>query len=159
MADFKDIVTEIETIANAQNGINSFKYGNPIEINESRQKTKPMLMLHKQRRATYNEFEKPIKTYECTIGIYDTYLQSQRATKDYSVKQQDLENLMEHFLREFRKRSHGLTAQVTSVQDWFMLERVTTELIEVLGSDSLVGIEATITIQVASDCDTGTFSY
>jgi len=66
---------------------------------------------------------------------------------------------MEHFLREFRKRSHGLTAQVTNVQDWFMLERVTTELIEVLGSDSLVGIEATITIQVASDCDTGTFSY
>jgi len=159
MADFKDIVTEMETIVNAQSGINSFKYGNPFEINESRQNTKPMFMLHKQRRAIYNAFEKPLKQYNCTIGIYDTYMQSQKAAKAYSVKQQDLENLMEHFLREFRKRSHGLTTQVTSVQNWFMLERVETELIEIIGVDNLVGIEANITIQVAGDCDEGTFSY
>lgn len=159
MADFKDIVNEFQTIANAQSGINSFKYGNAFEINESRQNTKPMLMLHKQRRAIYSAFEKPLKQYNCTIGIYDTYKQEQKSAKAYSEKQQDLENAMEHFLREFRKRSHGLTTQVTSAQKWFMLERVETELIEVIGVDNLVGIEASLTIQVAGDCDEGTFSY
>jgi len=164
MADFKDIVTEIETIATAQSGISSFKYGNPFEINESRANTKPMLMLHKQRSITFNNFEKKFKDYEIIIGIYDTYKQSEQSTKSYQEKQEDLENLTEQFLREFRKRSLGSTSQITSTQDWFMLsgdgsDIVRIELIENVGADKYVGIEATLTIRVYSDCDEGTFSY
>ena len=164
MADFKDIVTEISIIAAAQSGISSFKYGNPFEINESRAKTKPMLMLHKQRTITFNNFKKKFKDYEIIIGIYDTYKQSEQSTKEYQEKQQDLENLMEQFIREFRKRSLGRTSQVTSSQDWFMLsgdgsDIVRLELIENVGADKYVGIEATLMLRAFSDCSEGTFSY
>ena len=56
MADFTDIVTEFSTIATAQSGINSFKYGNPDEINTSRQNTNPLLILHKQRAVSFPDF-------------------------------------------------------------------------------------------------------
>lgn len=159
MADFTDIVTEFNTIATAQSGISSFKYGNVFELNESRTLSKPLLLLQKQRTLQYAAFEKKLKTYEVVVGIYDTYKEAQKSSKTYADKQKDLENLMEQFLREFRKRSLGSTTQVTSVQSWIMDEPVRMELIEVVGADKLSGIEATITIRVFSDCDEGTFSY
>ena len=163
MADFTDIVAEFSTIATAQSGISSFKYGNPFEINESRTLAKPMFMLHKQRAVTYPNFDRKIKTFTLIFGIYDTYKESQKNTKEYADKQKDIENLMEHFLREFRKRSLGLTTEVTSPQSWFMpsgdLDTVTVEMIEVVGTDKLIGVEATISLSVFADCDTGTFSY
>ena len=159
MADISDIKTEMETIANAMSGINSFKYGNPMELNESRQKTKPMLMLHKQRQSRYPEFFRGHKTYEIKVGIYDTYFESQKSTKAYDLKQKDMENLMEHFLREFRLRSLGKTTEVTTPHDWQLENNVTVEIIEILGVDKLVGIEASLSLNVISDCDQGTFSY
>ena len=163
MADFTDIVTEFSTIATAQSGINSFKYGNPDEINTSRQNTKPLLILHKQRAVSFPDFEKKVKTFEVSFGIYDTFHESQKATKTYANKQQDLMNLVEQFLREFRSRSLGDTTEVTSVQSWHMpsndQDTVNIELVEIVGVDKLVGAEAKINLTVFSDCDTGTFSY
>ena len=159
MADFTDIVTEVNTIATAQSGINSFKYGNVFELNESRTLSKPLLLLQKQRAVNFPAFENKVKTYEVTFGIYDTYKEAQKSSKDYADKQKDMENLMEQFLREFRKRSLGNTTQVTSVQEWHMTEAVRVELIEVVGTDKLIGIEATVSLIVFSDCDEGTFSY
>mgnify|MGYP004447657257 CR=1 FL=1 len=163
MADFTDIVTEFSTIAAAQSGISSFKYGNPDEINTSRQNTKPLLILHKQRGVSFPDFQKKLKTFEISFGIYDTYVESQKATKTYANKQQDLMNLMEQFLREFRSRSLGDTTEVTSVQSWNMPSNdqdvVNIEFVEVVGVDKLAGVEATINLSVYSDCDTGTFSY
>jgi|15BtaG_2_1085339.scaffolds.fasta_scaffold00502_14 hypothetical protein len=163
MADFTDIVTEFSTIATAQTGINSFKYGNPDEINTSRQNTKPLLILHKQRAVTYPDFQKNLKTFEVSFGIYDTYFEEQKASKVYADKQQDLLNLMEHFLREFRSRSLGNTTEVTSVQEWHMPsndeDKITINFVEVVGVDKLAGVEATISLTIFSDCDTGTFSY
>lgn len=163
MADFTDIVTEFSTIATAQTGINSFKYGNPDEINTSRQSTKPLLILHKQRAVTYPDFQKNVKTFEVSFGVYDTYHEDQKATKTYANKQQDLLNLMEHFLREFRSRSIGSTTEVTSVQNWHMpsgaLDIINFKFVEAIGADKLVGVTATVSLLVFSDCDTGTFSY
>ena len=159
MADFTDIVTEFNTIATAQSGINSFKYGNVLELNESRTLTKALLLLQKQRAIQYPEFEKKFKVYELTLGIYDTYKESQKSTKAYADKQKDLENLLEHFLRELRKRSLGNTTEVTSNKAWFMLEAVVVEVVEVIGADKLAGIEARISLRVNMDCDEGTFSY
>ena len=159
MADFTDIVTEFQTIATAQSGINSFKYGNAFELNESRQKAKPLLMLQKQRRVSFQDFTKNYKDYALTFGIYDNYYESEKATKTYAEKQKDLELLIEQFIREFRSRSTGDTAQSTSSKNWFMLNAVNMELIEVLGADKLVGIEASLSIRVFTDCSTGSFSY
>ena len=163
MADFTDIVTEFSTIATAQSGINSFKYGNPDEINTSRQNTKPLLILNKQRSASFPDFQKKVKRFEVTFGVYDTFHESQKASKTYANKQQDLMNLLEQFLREFRSRSLGDTTQVTSTQAWHMpsgaADSVTIRFIEVIGADKLVGAVATINIFVNADCDTGTFTY
>ena len=60
MADFTDIVTEFNTIATAQSGISSFKYGNVFELNESRTLSKPLLLLQKQRTLQYAAFEKKL---------------------------------------------------------------------------------------------------
>lgn len=159
MADFTDIVTEFKTIATAQSGINSFKYAHAFELNESRSSSKPMLLLHKQTAYAFPTFDRKIKQFNVTVGIYDNYFQSEKATKTYANKQKDLENLIEQFIREFRKRTTGQTAQITSAQNWFMSQQVNLELIEAVGTDKLIGVEATFEISVFADCDEGTFSY
>ena len=163
MADIKNLVSEFEIIANAQVGINSFKYANSYEVNEFRTDTKPLLMLHKQRSVTFTDFEKKFKDYTLVVGIYDTYLESQKLTIDYQTKQSNLEDLMEQFLREVRSRYLGETVQSLIPKDWFMLsgdqDIVRFELIEVMGSDKLIGIESTMVFRTFSDCDTGTFNY
>mgnify|MGYP003148446222 FL=1 len=159
MADFTDIVSEFNTIATAQSGINSFKYANAFEINESRTEAKPMMMLQKQRRINIPDFSKNYKEFQVTFGIYDNYKTAEKSTKTYANKQKDLELLMEQFIRELRSRSIGSTTEATTSKDWFINNSMSMELIEVIGADKLVGIESTITIRVFNDCNTGTFSY
>lgn len=155
MADLKDVVTEMETIAGlGTNNIQSFKYGNEFEINEFRQSTKPLLLFHKQRAYSYATFERKHRDYTITIGIYDQYNQTERGTTDYITKQLSLEDEMEKFIRSFRTR---YIADATN-KTWYMLsgaeDRITGELIEVIGADKLIGITATFVVRVFTDCDT-----
>tara|TARA_R100000808_G_C2040885_1_gene80557 strand:- start:95 stop:562 length:468 start_codon:yes stop_codon:yes gene_type:complete len=155
MADLKDVVTEMETIAGlGTNNIQSFKYGNEFEINEFRQSTKPLLLFHKQRAYSYATFERKHRDYTITIGIYDQYNQTERGTTDYITKQLSLEDEMEKFIRSFRTRYIA----DASTKTWYMLsgaeDRITGELIEVIGADKLIGITATFVVRVFTDCDT-----
>ena len=159
MADFTDIVSEFNTIATAQSGINGFKYANAFEVNESRTEAKPMMILQKQRKVNIPDFSKNYKEFQVTFGIYDNYKAAEKSTKTYANKQKDLELLMEQFIRELRSRSIGSTTQATTSKEWFVNNSMAMELIEVIGADKLVGIESTITIRVFNDCNTGTFSY
>ena len=155
MADLKDVVTEMETIAGlGTNSIQSFKYGNEFEINELRTTTKPILMFHKQRAYSYATFERKHRDYTITKGIYDQYNQTEKSSTDYITKQLALEDEMEKFIRSFRTR---YIADATN-KTWYMLsgaeDKITGELIEVIGSDKLIGITATFLIRVFTDCDT-----
>lgn len=154
MAEIKDVVEEFETIANlGTNDIQSFKYGNEFELNESRGKTKPLLLFHKQRAFTYQVFSNKYKDYTVTIGLYDQYNSEERQTTSYIAKQQYLEDLMEKLIRTFRSRY-----EATSAKSWFMLsgaaDTVSGELIEVIGVDKLIGITATFVVRVFTDCET-----
>jgi hypothetical protein len=155
MADLKDVVAEMETIAGlGTNNIQSFKYGNEFEINEFRQSTKPLFLFHKQRAYSYPIFERKQRDYTITIGIYDQYNQEERSSTDYMSKQLELEDEMEKFIRSFRTR---YIADATN-KTWYMLsgaeDKITGELIEVIGADKLIGITATFLIRVFTDCDT-----
>ena len=144
MADISDIVSELNTIATAQVGINSFEYENIFDLNTLRTNLKPMMIMQKQVGVTFPDFEKKFKDYKMIIGIYDTYKEAQQVSTSYEDKQKALEDLMEQFIREFRSRYLGETTQSPSPKEWYMQsgssDIVTSELIEVIGNDKLVGI-------------------
>ena len=153
MADLKDVVDEFETIANlGSNDIQSFLYGNEFELNEARTKTKPLLIFHKQRAFTYQIFEKKNKDYTITIGLYDQYNAAEKTSTAFVTKQLYMEDLMEKLIRTFRSR------YIASSSSWFMLsnaeDSVSGELIEVIGSDKLIGVTASFVVRVFTDCDT-----
>jgi len=163
MADISNIITELETIATAQVGIESFEYSNIFDLNTFRTTTKPMMIVQRQTELSFPDFQKKFKDYQLKIGIYDDYNLAEQQTTAYASKQKELEDLMEQFLREFRSRSLGETTQVTTPQDWFMQsgtsDLVRMELIEIIGNDKLIAIESTVTVRTFSDCDVGTFNY
>ena len=159
MADISNIRTEIETIVNAQTGISTFVLGRRTDINAKRSSAKPIFILDKQTSVTYPAHEKKFKNYPITIGIYDTYDITEQGSKTYDEKQRDLENLADQFIKEFKKRSHGQTTEVTTTQDWWIQEEVVINYIEQIGSDGLVGVELTAVVTTFNDCDEGTFSY
>ena len=163
MANIIDLVNEFETVANAMVGIGSFAYGNTFELNEYRTQPRPLMVLHKQRALNYPDFQKKMRNYRLTIGIYSDYHEAEKLTTSYAQKQSDLTDLMEQYIRELRKRSLGNTAQVTSNQPWFMKsgneDTVTVDLIEVIGNDKFIGIESILTFVIFAECGEGVFNY
>lgn len=159
MADISDIKTEMQTIAEAQTGISTFVLGKQSDINVNRSSAKPIFILTKQPSVTYPAHEKKFKTYPVTFGIYDTYDITEQGSKSYDEKQKDLENLVDQFIKEFKKRSHGQTTEITTPQEWWIQEEIVANFIEVIGNDGLIGIEVTAVVTTFNDCDEGTFSY
>ena len=163
MANIVDLVTEFETVANAMVGIGSFAYANNFEMNVYRTQARPLMLLHKQRTVSYPDFQKKMRDYKFTVGIYADYHEADKLVTSYAQKQSELTNLMEQYIRELRSRSLGETTQVTSNKDWFMQsgtqDIISYELIEVIGNDKFVAIEAILTFRMFADCNTGTFNY
>ena len=101
-----------------------------------------------------------MKTYNITFGVYDDYLEAEKATTTRDVKQAELENLGIHFLLEFDTRS----ANEGNNRGWFRLtgdgeELPQAEFIENMGDQKLFGYELTFLLQVPDECTTGTFVY
>lgn len=159
MSQIDDIKTEFETIANAQVGINDFVYDYAWSKNVFATKTYPVLLLHTIREGTTLPQKGGFKRYEITYGVYDDYLEAEKATTDKDVKQANIETLGDQFLQEFDRRSREGTAG-----DWYRLTGGAevlprAEWIENMGDMAVFAYEISFTLQVPDDCTTGTFNY
>lgn len=159
MSQIDDIKTEFETIANAQVGINTFKYNYPFEKNVLATETYPVLMLHVITAGTLTPQKRGFKTYNIVFGVYDDYLETEKATTDRDVKQAELETLGDQFLKEFDKRSKNQTAG-----EWYKLTGAaevipTIEWIERMGDALVYAYEISFILQVPDECTDGTFNY
>lgn len=159
MSQINDIVTEFELIANAQVGINTFKYDYPFEKNVFATVTYPVLMLHIITAGTLTPQKRGFKNYNIVFGVYDDYLEAEKATIDRDIKQAQLETLGQQFLIEFDAR-----AQETTGGSWFRetgdaeaLPAV--EWIEQMGDASVYAYESSFILQVPDECTEGTFNY
>lgn len=160
MADFREIKDEFKLIAEAQNGIGSFKYDRRTNLSAYRTSAVPLFLLFKQPSVSFPVRSRKYKNYVIQFGIYDTFTEAEKkAGTEYEDKQATLENLSEQFIRELNKRSLGLTSESASTKDWTVEEAVTANFQESIGVDGLVGLETQITLRVFSDCDEGTFNY
>lgn len=161
MADIKEVIEELETIANAFTSVKSFNYGYESEININRVKAFPHI--HISNVHPYDQpkgFFEARRNYLMTIWLYDLYPIEEQKTVTEETKRGTMENILEQYVREFISRSQGETAQVTTIQDWtFIHISFRADSFKDAHNDKLVGIEATMTLEVVTDCDTGTFNY
>lgn len=156
MSQVDDIKTEFETIATAQVGINSFVYAYPWDKNVFATNVYPVLMLHTITTGTVTPQKGGFKAYNITFGVYDDYLEAEKATTDRPNKQDELENLGIQFLKEFDSRS----TDTTNNREWFRLPDLpTTEWIENMGDMQVYAYEITFILQVPDECTLGTFNY
>jgi len=159
MATPNDIRTEFETIANAQVGITTFKYGYPADKNTFLSAQYPILMLHKIRDGVPVTRPGGKKTYNIVFGVYDSYLQAEKSTTDYDNKQGEVEELATHFLFKFDERS----TDTDNSREWYRQtgdsEVITNEWIENMGDAKLAAYEITFELIVPDDCTLGTFNF
>jgi len=159
MSQVDDIKAEFETIANAQVGIETFKYDYPSAKNVFADVPYPVLMLHTITEAAFTPQKKGYKNYNIVFGVYSEYLEAEKDSTERSVKQAKLETLGDHFLIEFDARAQDQTAG-----NWFRLVGAaevlpTTEWIENMGDARVYAYEISFILQVPSECTTGTFNY
>lgn len=157
MSQVDDIKTEFETIANAQVGVNTFKYEYPWTKNVFLDVSYPVLMLHTITTGTVIARPKGFKAYNIVFGVYDNYLEAEKATIDRSTKQDQLETLGIQFLEEFDNRS----SDTTNNREWIrnVGDTPTTEWIENMGDMQVYAYEVSFVLQVPDECTVGTFNF
>ncbi len=159
MALIENIKSELRSIAQAQVGINSWRYANPADINHLLDITYPLFVHHKIREGTWMDRKSGYKTYQITIGFYDDYNEAEKVNTDYDEKQAELEVLGDHYMREFDARS----STNSPPRDWLRKsgdeETTIVEWIENHGNQKLAAYEISFELQVPEDCTTGTFNY
>lgn len=149
------LITELETIAQAQQGLNGLIYGEPFEINNQRNKDYPLLFIDRNVRIEGMNLKSRQRVYQLKLTFFDRYTRPEEASTASEHKQRDLEVLAEQFLHEFKSRykANGLPWKIENeekiVGNWQYRKH----------QDRLIELSYTLPIRCQGECLAGTFNY
>lgn len=153
------IITELETIANAMEGVESFIYNRPSAVNwKDRAKKYPCILVDSQIDVdieganTNNLFKK--KRYQFRFFAFDEYQISEQDDVTQPEKQQALETIIDQYIGEVRRRT------LLDSSKKFMVGAVTGGFHAFpVHNDRLMQVSFGVELISDSACVTGTFSY
>lgn len=153
------IITELETIANAMTGVESFIYNRPSAVNwKDRAKKYPLILVDTQVDLdvdginSNNLFKK--KRYQFRFFAFDEYDIAEQNDTTQQVKQQALETIIDQYIGEVRRITYldkdkgFIVGSVTGGFHAFPVH-----------NDRLMQVSFGVELISDSACVTGTFSY
>ncbi len=149
------LITELETIAQAQNGLNGLMYGEPFDINNQRNKDYPLLFIDRNVRIEGMNLKTRQRVYQLKLSFFDRYTRPDETALASENKQRDLEVLAEQFLHEFKERykANGYPWKIENeekvVGNWQYRKH----------QDRLIELNYTVLIRCQGECLAGTFNY
>ena len=162
-ASIKQIIDQLETIADAFTGVNTFQFDSVSSINTDPAKTYPVIAVNSVFTSTNvdtfgKNFLPKDKTYPLEIVIWDTYLISEKAGTDLQTKYSKLEILMDQYIAEILRRTLDDPANLS-----FYLqnsENLVYTYVQNTHTDKLAGVMINAIFRVDNvACNLGTFNY
>lgn len=154
--NINDIVTELQTVANADLAIKSFIYGDISDVNTQRAKNYPLLLVDRNvtSRAVDLKGKKAIYTFR--LFFYDLFQRTQDAQGIDQAYQQSLEKVINEYLQEIQARSRVNTNHVYRINNY---EALSYAYSFYKANDMLQQINVNLEIYATLDCQTGVFNY
>ncbi|CAN5355118.1 hypothetical protein BH09BAC1_BH09BAC1_24360 [soil metagenome] len=149
------LITELETIAQAQVGLNGLVYGEPFEINNQRNKDYPLLFIDRNVRIEGMNLKTRQRVYNLKLSFFDRYPRPEEIATPSENKQRDLEILAEQFLQEFKERykAQGNHWKIENEEkllgNWQYRKH----------QDRLIELNYKLQIRCQGTCLAGTFNY
>lgn len=149
------LINELETIAQAQTGLNGLVYGEPFEINNQRNKDYPLLFIDRNVSIEGMNLKTRQRVYQLKLTFFDSYPRPEETTVASETKQRDLEVLAEQYLQEFKARykAEGYPWKIENeeklVGNWQYRKH----------QDRLIELNYTLLIRCQGECLAGTFNY
>ena len=158
----KDIVTEAELITEAFEDTNGFIYGFPWDMNATRNKNFPVVLLSRVHPYSIPELSKPDRIYDLQVSFFNTFLEGEKKQNiEPETKMEVLEKLARQWMEQFSDRSLGLTTEQTVSQDWFIPNPQEASFIQIYErlDDKLLELLVRFKVQLHGDCGGGTFNF
>lgn len=164
MAQWSDIVTEMNTITTAFSSVSTFIYDRLSSVNVDRGKSYPAILLESvpdtQRGRLTKNFLPGRKQYTTRLFLFDTYDNTEKASADLKTKQASNELLLDQFIAEFIRRYTDDSS--SSSRPWQIInhDQLRGSIAHDVHSDKLIQSHVELTIEViTTSCTTGTFNY
>lgn len=160
MANYSDIIDEFKTVADAFAAVNYFIYNRISEVNGRLQdKAYPMILVNSspnfERGANNSYFLPRGKRFTFNIFCYNTYNKADQVAETLQERQATVDNLLDQYIAEVMSRnvdgSRGFSVVNATALSGFLAHDV--------HNDRLIQSTYTITVELDSDCTTGTFNY
>ena len=158
--NIKQIVDELETIADAFTSASTFKFGLLSDVNVDSDKNYPMIHLNSQLSSsnvdTFINYLPVEKDYTIDFIIWDLYKISEQKTKTIQTKYSDIEIIADQYIAEIQRRCLDLGKAFWILND----ETIKGGYVSNSHNDKLVGIKYILTFRSNNvGCTLGTFSY
>lgn len=149
------LITELDTIAHAQLGVNGLLYGEPFDINNQRNKDYPLLFIDRNVRIEAMNLQTRQRVYLLKLTFFDRYTRPEESLVESEQKQRDLEVLAEQFLHEFKSRykTKGFPWKIENE------EKIVGTWLYRKHQDRLIELSYTLPIRCQGECLAGTFNY
>jgi hypothetical protein len=160
MAKYNDIIDEFKTVADAFSSVNYFIYNRVSEVNGRLQdKAYPMILVNSspnfERGANNSYFLPRNKRFTFNIFLYNTFNKADQEAETLQERQAEVDNLLDQYIAELMSRniegSRGFSIINATALTGFLAHDV--------HNDRLIQSTYTITVELDSDCTTGTFTY
>ena len=155
MPNISQLITELKTIATAQQDVGSFLYADPMDVNSYRDRQYPLLLADRNITIEALGLKNRQRVYTVRLYFCDVYNRADNATVPSQSKQHDLELVAEEFLQEFRARyrDQGLPWRLENE------DQLTGQWGFNKQNDRLAQVVYTLKIRCQGECTTGTFVY
>jgi hypothetical protein len=162
--NIKEIIDELETIADAFTSVNTFNFGKVSEINDQPEKSYPAIYINsviegRTIERDSNSHLPKIKSYPIEIIFWDLYLTAEQATTDIQSKYSALEIIADKYFAEVNRRT---IEDPASTRQFYIdnFEDLTGTYVTHEHTDDLVGIRYRPIFKADNiACNTGTFNY
>lgn len=154
--NINDIVTELQTVANADAAIKSFIYGDISEVNNQRGKNYPLLLVDRNVTSRSVDLRGKKAIYTFRLFFYELFQRTQDAQDIDQSYQQSLEKVINEYIQEIHRRSKVTIGDVYRVNNY---EALSYAYSFYKANDMLQQINVNLEIIATLDCETGVFNY
>ena len=159
MAGFADLITELETLANAQTGVNTFKYADVWDINGFKNTTKVLMLVDRDHPIQYTHFNSDkgqrIYRYAMKWFWYNDFKQSDTQNLQQAIE--ELQDIADQYLAKFFDRY--LDEPDTRSWEIINLDEMDASADFPVHQDKYVQFLLQPIIEIKTDCDDGTFDF
>ena len=160
MAKYDDIINELRVVAEAFTSVNYFVYDRVSSVNgRLKDKAYPMILVNSSpnnvRGVSNNSYLPKKKQFIFNIFCYDDFNKKEQETTSLEEKQATVDNILDQYIAELIGRNIEGENGFSIIQN----ATLTGFLAHDVHNDKLVQSTYTLTIELDSDCVTGTFNY